>query len=83
MVMFAETLFDLARRYQRLSMVGTARPKSSEREHKAILDAVLARDAGLAVKLHSEHISRTAELIVQHKLLGGERPRQNGGRRKI
>ena len=31
------------------------------------MDAVLARDASLAVKLHNEHISRTAEITLALK----------------
>ncbi len=66
---FADTLFDLARRYQRLSMLGTTRRKGAEREHRAIMDAVLARDADLAVKLHNEHIGRTVDIITKLKLV--------------
>ena len=34
-----------------------------EGEHGAIMDAALARDADLAVRLHDAHITRTADIV--------------------
>lgn len=34
-------------------------------EHRAILDAALARDADAAVGLVTEHIQRTTEILLQ------------------
>jgi DNA-binding GntR family transcriptional regulator len=33
-------------------------------EHRAIFEATLARDADLACRLHSEHIQRTADIVI-------------------
>jgi GntR family carbon starvation induced transcriptional regulator len=71
---FAEMLFDNARRYQALSISSAAHPRDVEGEHRAIMDAVLARDAELAVRLHTEHISRTQEIVADmHALPFGMR----------
>ena len=56
-------LFDCARRYQHLSTQSAAQPRDVEGEHRAIMDAVLARDADLAVKLHDAHITRTVDIV--------------------
>jgi GntR family carbon starvation induced transcriptional regulator len=66
---FADMLFDCARRYQRLSVSSAARPRDVDGEHRAIMEAVLARDVELAVKLHDEHIMRTVEIIVDLKTI--------------
>jgi GntR family carbon starvation induced transcriptional regulator len=69
---FAEMLFDNARRYQALSIRSPTHPRDVEGEHRAIMDAVLARDADLAVRLHTEHISRTQEIVADmHALPSG------------
>jgi GntR family transcriptional regulator, carbon starvation induced regulator len=67
---FADMLFDCARRYQRLSVTSVARPRDVDGEHRAIMDAVLARDVELATKLHDEHIMRTVEIIADMKTDG-------------
>jgi GntR family carbon starvation induced transcriptional regulator len=67
---FAGMLFDCARRYQRLSVTSAARPRDVDGEHRAIMDAVLARDVELAIKLHDEHIMRTVEIIADMKTDG-------------
>ena len=60
---FAEMLFDCARRYQFLSLTSPSRPRDIVGEHRAIMDAALARDVELAVKLHNAHIELTADII--------------------
>jgi GntR family transcriptional regulator, carbon starvation induced regulator len=60
---FAAMLFDCARRYQHLSTQWKRQPRDIAAEHRAIMDAVLARDAELAVKLHDAHIARTVEIV--------------------
>src|SRR6185312_1116279 len=62
---FSETLFDCAKRYQRLSMIAGAKPRSIEAEHKPIMEAVLARDTPTAVRLLNEHVSLTAEIVAR------------------
>jgi GntR family transcriptional regulator, carbon starvation induced regulator len=60
---FAAMLFDCARRYQHLSTQWKHQPRDIAAEHRTIMDAVLARDAELAVKLHDAHIARTVEIV--------------------
>jgi len=60
---FCEQLFDAADCYRHLSRVSSLRRKLHRDEHRAIMDAVLARDAGKAVKLISSHFTRTADLV--------------------
>lgn len=61
---FFGTLVDRYDRYMYLGVDATARwPRDAAAEHKAILDAVLARDADQAVRLSQAHIRRTAEIV--------------------
>jgi GntR family carbon starvation induced transcriptional regulator len=61
---FFATLMDRYDRYMYLGVDATARwPRDAAAEHKAILDAVMARDADLAVRLLQAHIRRTAEIV--------------------
>jgi DNA-binding GntR family transcriptional regulator len=60
---FSETLFDCARRYQGLSMTAGGAPRNVEAEHRPIMDAVLARDVELSVRLLNEHVSLTADIV--------------------
>ena len=61
---FFATLIDRYDRYMYLGVDATARwPRDAAAEHKAILDAVMARDADLAVQLSQAHIRRTAEIV--------------------
>jgi len=61
---FFATLIDRYDRYMYLGVDATARwPRDAAAEHKAILDAVMARDADLAVRLLQAHIRRTAEIV--------------------
>jgi len=61
---FDATLFEQAARYRALS----ARSKVSrdvQKEHKAIADAVIARDTAEAIRLANAHISHTSALVSQ------------------
>lgn len=49
-----------------------AESRPIEAEHRAILDAVLARDAELAGRLLREHYTRTLEVIAASEFLGAE-----------
>jgi DNA-binding GntR family transcriptional regulator len=65
---FRATLYDHSERYRRLAgSHGTAR--DIEGEHRAILDAVLARDAAAAADLLSAHVRRTAEILLHTGLV--------------
>src|SRR5262245_47332984 len=64
LVRFWNSLFDRARRYQSLSLNPDNRPpRDVNAEHKALLDAMLERDVEVAVRLHSEHLQRTREIM--------------------
>jgi DNA-binding GntR family transcriptional regulator len=59
---FCESLFDQADRYRYLSVYAHEH-RDFVGEHRAIMDAALARNAESAVRQLIEHISKTAELV--------------------
>jgi DNA-binding GntR family transcriptional regulator len=65
-----EELFEASELYRRWSVAALARPRTSRRtagtEHRAILDAVLAGDADVAVRLHEQHLQRTVDLALAY-----------------
>ena len=63
---FRALLFDQAERYRLLSL--RHRPASNTRkgEHRAIMEAVLARDAERACKLAEQHIRKTVDEVLRH-----------------
>jgi DNA-binding GntR family transcriptional regulator len=60
---FCEQLFDAADCYRHLSRVSSLKRGPRKDEHKAMVDAILARDADKAAKLLRTHFTRTAELV--------------------
>jgi len=61
---FADSLFEQADRYRLLSQLSeSAAKRPVESEHRAIVEATLARDVTRAIRLTTEHIERTAELV--------------------
>lgn len=61
LIEYTDTLFDLADRYRFLSMRSKSRtPTDVLGEHRAIMEAVIERDAAKASELLKEHISHTA-----------------------
>ena len=61
---FFATLFDRFDRYMYLGIGATSRwPRNAAVEHKEICDAVLTRNADLAVKLSQAHIHRTTDIV--------------------
>jgi DNA-binding GntR family transcriptional regulator len=61
---FFATLVDRYDRYMYLGLDAATRwPRDAAAEHRAILEAVLARDADRAVQLTQAHIRRTAEIV--------------------
>lgn len=58
-------LFDAAEVYRRWSAPMIDQRPNAAQEHRAIMDAALAGDAGAASRLYAEHIGTTAELVVQ------------------
>ncbi len=58
---FSQTLFDRADRYRSLTRRRQPdQPRDSRSEHYAIMDATIARDTPLAIRLLNEHAMRTA-----------------------
>jgi GntR family transcriptional regulator, carbon starvation induced regulator len=58
---YSSRLFDQAERYRRASAQHRRRPRNKSREHEAIKNATLDRDAGRAGELLKQHISRTLD----------------------
>lgn len=54
-------LFQQAERYRRIALANRGLLRDVHAEHKAVLDAVLARNIDLACRLEGEHIDRTLE----------------------
>jgi len=65
---FWAQLFDLADRYRHLSKRGDGQLRDVNTEHRLIMEATLARNAALAIRLLDEHLSRTAELVASLKV---------------
>lgn len=61
---FREHLYDLSDRYRRLSGQVANSTRDIVSEHKALAEATLARDAGQAVELMTEHLVGTTRLIL-------------------
>ena len=57
-----ETLFDRATRYRHLSIV-PAPDRDDMAEHRAIMEAALARNADEAIRLLNDHISLTSTIV--------------------
>jgi DNA-binding GntR family transcriptional regulator len=78
---FADNLFDQAERYRFLSAQSEHGAKrDSHAEHKVLVDATLARDVPLAMRLTAEHIQLTADLV--RKALSGEGSAHSGKARR-
>lgn len=62
---FAQVLRDQTARYRHLSVrAETAEPRDVAAEHKALLDAILARDVDLSCDLLSRHFSTTTRMVL-------------------
>jgi len=73
---FYAMLLDRNTRYRYLAFADASVPRDAEAEHRAIVDAVLARDADAAVAAAEAHMRATAETVarsVQAALEAGER----------
>jgi GntR family carbon starvation induced transcriptional regulator len=60
---YCEHLNDLADRYRQLAIRGTYPQRNELDEHRAIMDAAIARDADAAVAALTAHYHRTAGII--------------------
>ena len=63
---FRQKLFERAHRYRRISSQFRPDWRPKETQHKAIMDAVLARNASKATKLIERHIRETTENVLEH-----------------
>jgi GntR family carbon starvation induced transcriptional regulator len=63
LVAFYETLMDSNTRYRYLAFADGSEPRDVEGEHRAIVEAVLARDAERAVAAANAHIRKTADSV--------------------
>jgi DNA-binding GntR family transcriptional regulator len=57
-------LYDQSERYRRLSIPLAERERDVNGEHKAILDAALARDVARAAALFTVHLERTSQILL-------------------
>ena len=79
---FSLTLFDAMERYRALSRTPGVLLRSSHLdEHRAIMEASVARDTELAVKLMADHFQRTGELV--HEKLSKRANVETSGIRRV
>jgi GntR family transcriptional regulator, carbon starvation induced regulator len=62
-VSICDKLFDASERYRHLARRAGVVRSSVEEEHRAIMDAAVARNSALAVDLLNAHFQRTADLV--------------------
>lgn len=65
-------LFDRSERYRCLSTRAGGEPRDLDREHRAIVEAALRRDAPTAEALLARHLALTAELTNATLALAGD-----------
>ena len=65
LIAFAETLFDGAVRYQNLARAAYRGERDYHAEHRAIMEAAIARNAPLAIATLDRHIQDTADRIAR------------------
>lgn len=61
---YREVLYDLSDRYRQLSVANGMPNRDAKAEHDAIMEAVLARDANLAIKLIADHFLLTTQIAL-------------------
>jgi DNA-binding GntR family transcriptional regulator len=66
------TLYDATELYRRWSRPASDQPRDVDAEHDGIVEAVLARDAELAVQLLTAHTTRTAAILLQSDFVSPE-----------
>ena len=73
-----ELLYDRQERYRFLSLPLATYPRDLNKEHSEIAEAVLARDADLAVARMTSHIKATAEILMgaAEQQLGAQKPKR-------
>lgn len=58
-----DSLVNQSDRYRHVALAYSDMPRDDEREHKAILDAVLARDVEKAERLLIRHLTKTVDMV--------------------
>lgn len=71
---YCEHLFDSAERYRHVGRKAGIKGADRETEHRALMEAAVARDADTAARLITAHFEHTAELVRQ--VLKGLEPQQ-------
>lgn len=61
---FRTILFEQSERYRRLSVPLAQADRDVEAEHRALMEAALARDVGRALQALSDHFQRTTDIIL-------------------
>lgn len=69
---YCEHLFDSSERYRHIGRKAGIKGTNREKEHRALMETIVARDADQAARLISAHFERTAELVRQ--VLRGRAP---------
>jgi DNA-binding GntR family transcriptional regulator len=62
---FRRTLHAHSERYRQIAVLYNDQPRNVNEEHRAIMEAALARDADLAAELTTEHINATARILLR------------------
>jgi GntR family carbon starvation induced transcriptional regulator len=63
--LYCEQLFDSAERYRHVGRKAGIKGGSRDKEHRALMEAVIARNADAAERLIKAHFEHTAELVRQ------------------
>lgn len=61
---FCSQLVDQTDRYRQIAAAVDFPEREEHSEHKALMEAALARDASRAIAVHHDHIQKTADMIV-------------------
>src|SRR5690606_41272 len=86
---FCEILYDQLERYRRMFGAHTEHGPSVDKEHRAIMEAALARKSGVACKLLREHFTNARQVILHRMADSGKlkpaaskvRSKRSAGRR--
>ena len=60
---YCDHLFDSSERYRHIGRKAGIKGENRDQEHRALMEAVVARDADKAAELITAHFERTAELV--------------------
>lgn len=63
---FRAALYEMTDRYFRLAVIYKPSSRDIDAEHKAIMDAVLARDVAAAIALTQDHLMETTRILLSH-----------------